>query len=371
MAAPRTTVWDLEPHTRAKHEILRRYLDAWTAILTRGGFPQILYIDGFAGPGRYSKGEDGSPVIALKAAMNAAIPSTCKAFYLFVEKDQARADMLESIVQHLGVPAHLRVKVAGGQTFEAAFEELMGKYRVAGRPVPPTFAFIDPFGWTGKPFSAIREILSHQHCEVLVTFMYEEINRFIAHPDQADNFDRLFGCGNWREAIGLAAPAARRRFLHDLYLAQLQSDDGAAASFVRSFEMRNDSDVTDYFLFYATNSLLGLRKMKEAMWKVDPDGEFRFSDATNQDQLVLFGREPAHDILRRQLRERFGGHEVTVTEVEHFVLAETAFVNFKQEGLRPLEMANPPAVTAVDPPARRRRGTYADPLLRLRFAPQG
>jgi hypothetical protein len=27
-------VWSLEPHTRAKHEILRRYLEAWTAILS-------------------------------------------------------------------------------------------------------------------------------------------------------------------------------------------------------------------------------------------------------------------------------------------------------------------------------------------------
>jgi hypothetical protein len=65
MAAPRTTVWELEPHTRAKHEILRRYLQAWIPILTQGGFKNILYIDGFAGPGRYAGGEDGSPVIAV------------------------------------------------------------------------------------------------------------------------------------------------------------------------------------------------------------------------------------------------------------------------------------------------------------------
>jgi len=35
-------VWPLEPHTRAKHEILRRYLQAWTPILSDGGFPKIL-----------------------------------------------------------------------------------------------------------------------------------------------------------------------------------------------------------------------------------------------------------------------------------------------------------------------------------------
>lgn len=30
--------------------------------------PRILYIDGFAGPGRYKNGEDGSPIYALKIA---------------------------------------------------------------------------------------------------------------------------------------------------------------------------------------------------------------------------------------------------------------------------------------------------------------
>lgn len=55
MPAPRTTLWPLEPHTRAKHEILRRYLEAWTAILSLGKFPTIAYVDGFAGPGAYAR----------------------------------------------------------------------------------------------------------------------------------------------------------------------------------------------------------------------------------------------------------------------------------------------------------------------------
>src|SRR6266446_7528365 len=76
MAAPRTTVWELEPHTRAKHEILRRYLQAWMPILAQGGFKNILYIDGFAGPGRYAGGEDGSPIIAvsLTSPIRPAVP---------------------------------------------------------------------------------------------------------------------------------------------------------------------------------------------------------------------------------------------------------------------------------------------------------
>jgi hypothetical protein len=61
----RTTRWPLAPHTKIKHEILKRYLNAWLPIL--GSWAgRVVFIDGFAGPGRYSGGEPGSPVIALQ-----------------------------------------------------------------------------------------------------------------------------------------------------------------------------------------------------------------------------------------------------------------------------------------------------------------
>ncbi|MFZ7121222.1 MAG: three-Cys-motif partner protein TcmP, partial [Eubacteriaceae bacterium] len=47
-----STIWAIEPHTEAKHAILRKYLDAWLPIITRWN-GKVLYIDGFAGPGEY------------------------------------------------------------------------------------------------------------------------------------------------------------------------------------------------------------------------------------------------------------------------------------------------------------------------------
>ena len=64
MAVPKETVWGIDPHTQAKHEILRRYLGAWFPILSRYN-DRIVYIDGFSGPGRYKGGDPGSPFVAL------------------------------------------------------------------------------------------------------------------------------------------------------------------------------------------------------------------------------------------------------------------------------------------------------------------
>lgn len=367
VAAPRSTIWALEPHTRAKHEILRRYLQAWIPILTQGGFPVVAYIDGFAGPGRYIGGEDGSPTIALKAALD-HIPSIRGVIkFLFVEEKVDRAAVLQAIVDDLPLPKNFMVTVDGGRAFETAFADFRTHHLSKDGRLPPTFAFIDPFGWTGAPFSVVQSILQQRSCEVFVTFMYEEINRFIGHPDQEVNFDSFFGTPDWRGAMTLSTPAVRNRFLHDLYLRQLRS--GAGARYVRSFEMRNYSDVTDYYLFYATNNLLGLKRMKEAMWKVDESGEFAFSDATDPDQMVLFSKEPRFDLLRLQILAKFRGHVVTVSEVEEFVLAETAFreTHYKRQVLRELELSDPPGLEALNSPPNRRAGTYADQSMQLRF----
>ena len=50
MAKPVETVWSIEEHTKAKHRILRGYLDAWLPIMSAHN-GRLAYIDGFAGPG--------------------------------------------------------------------------------------------------------------------------------------------------------------------------------------------------------------------------------------------------------------------------------------------------------------------------------
>jgi three-Cys-motif partner protein len=69
------TVWKLDAHTAKKHEILRTYFYAWLPIMSK--WRRIVYIDGFAGPGSYEGGEDGSPLVVLKAARAHSNPGQC------------------------------------------------------------------------------------------------------------------------------------------------------------------------------------------------------------------------------------------------------------------------------------------------------
>jgi hypothetical protein len=65
--------------------------------------------------------------------------------------------------------------------------------------------------------------------------------------------------------------------------------------------------------------------MKEAMWKVSPEGEFRYSDATDPNQLVLLENDPV-PVLAGILIQKFAGQRTTGDQIRLFVEDETAFI---------------------------------------------
>lgn len=364
MAKHLPTIWPLEPHSRAKHEILRRYLRAWFPIL--GKYNQrIVYIDGFAGPGVYAEGEIGSPIIALESALEHRDLLTCEVSFLFIEDNEKRAAALLERVSAIELPERFRFEVRPGEC-APTLASLLDGLRSTGYALAPTFAFLDPFGYSHTPFEIVARILRNPRCEVLITFMFEEINRFLDLASQEAHFDTLFGTTTWRQARVAPTARDRRSRIQEVYGDQLRG----VARYVHAFEMRNAADRTDYFLFFATNNLLGLKRMKEAMWKVDRTGSYSFSDATNPDQPVLFSNEPDPADLERRMRRHFGAAEATVESIEEFVVGETPFreTHFKKQVLKRLELADPPGIEVTGAPATRKRGQYPDGTV-LRFLP--
>ncbi|MCR8867451.1 hypothetical protein [Peribacillus frigoritolerans] len=78
--------------------------------------------------------------------------------------------------------------------------------------------------------------------------------------------------------------------------------------------------------------------MKEAMWKADPLGNFRFRDTTDPNQQVLFELEPDLTPLKRMLINQFKGTPVSIEEIEHYVAVYTAYLNghIKQKTPQPM-----------------------------------
>ena len=332
VAVPKDTIWPIEPHTSAKHQILRKYLDAWLPILGTYN-KRIVYIDGFSGPGQYTDGEPGSPMIAVEAARTHRANLAGELVFVFIEEREDRVAHLNGRIATIHLPGHFKVHVEHG-TFAEQLTRLLDELEKERSQIAPTFVLIDPFGFAGIPYALIKRLLAKDKCEVLITFMVDSINRWLTHPDEniRAHITETFGT---EEAVKIAfGTGDRAEGLKNLYHRQLRQ----AARFARYFEMRDRDNRVVYYLFFASNNPLGHLKMKEAMWKVDPMGDFTFSDATDPNQALLFNA-PSTTPLSEALIGKFKGMgQIRVERVEAYVIDETAYLRKNMgEALQQLE----------------------------------
>ncbi len=338
---PKTTLWPLEPHTRGKHLVLRGYLDAWFPIMGRWN-GRILFIDGFAGPGEYEGGERGSPLIAIKAFKDHRTRHlvTAEVIFAFIEKDPRRAEHLEKLVAGLrpNLPPNCTVEVECG-LFDEAMTSTLDALDVQKTSLAPA-----------------------SKCEVYVSFMYDFISRFRDTPEFAPHLDELFGCRDWRQGIPLTDPVERKTFFYGLYAKQLR--DAGAEQLVR-FELREGPRLV-YAIFFATHSTKGADRMKEAIWKVVPFGDFAFRGSRST-QLGLDLVQADFRPLQESVRGRFASEGwVTIDQIEEYVASDdTDYYSgqLRKGALVPMEKAG---VLEVDEGSRKKRRTYP-PGTVLRF----
>ena len=202
------TTWELDGHTLGKHLVLKNYMAAWLPIMTRWN-GRVLFIDAFAGPGEYSGGEDGSPIIALKALTehDARSRMTSQIHYLFIEKDKDRARHLTGVLKGIEgeMPRNCTYDVINS-TFDETLNEVLDSIESQSRSLAPSFIMIDPFGVSGTPMKTVGRILASPRSEVYISFMYRDINRFLGHPNFEPHLNELFGCMDWKQANEIVDP---------------------------------------------------------------------------------------------------------------------------------------------------------------------
>jgi three-Cys-motif partner protein len=355
-----TDLWEASPHTLAKLEIVGRYLDVWFMIL--GSYPKnrrLVYIDGFAGPGRYTNTQKSSPIVALQAAKTAASRASASGItteysFLFIEKKAEFAMSLREVVQNQSLPAHFTWSVEQG-SFEEKVGGLLAELRQSGKHLDPTFAFIDPFGATGLPFNVIAEILTYKSCEVLLNLDSDGIGRLVSAQAFAQNqahLDVLFGDSSWRTELDPRLPMPK---LSAQVLALYKKRLKTAAKYVFAFAMNSREGQLNYHLVFASQHPLGLEKMKEAMKTVDQTGTYSFSDDTVGQELLRFEFD-APAIWAERMQRALGGKWRPYADFRDYALNETPFVNPKSM-LRALESRGVVEVEAV---AGRKKGAFPE-----------
>lgn len=326
-------VWDADPHTIAKIEILKAYLNAWFRILGSTHIGQtILYVDGFAGPGRYRNHDEGSPLAAIRVAEK-TIRSLGAKFIAkelhcaFIESHPERFKVLSETVNpfvgtpKLGITLKHREFVQG---IEEIRKDLPGPFRGEG----PLFVFADPFGGTGIPFNTLAECMLGETAELLINLDADGIGRIFSaeNKNRDTQLTDLFGSECWQKELTAVGDLKKLSVqILDLYKKRLRTLPGV--KFVWSFAMRGSKDTINYHLVFATKHPLGMEKMKEAMKAIDKSGSYSFSDA-HVEQQALFGDDNA-ELYAAALFREYDGKTISWEDACVFALNETPFINPK------------------------------------------
>lgn len=302
--------WDYTEHAGVKHAIQRRYLGAWLNIL--GSISPLVLFDGFAGRGKYNRGEPGSPLVFWQCAKEAVDRGRPREVEIHcVEKAEANFQELVTTIATLRHPG-VTIDAEPGEFADRALARaaLLRKSSF----IPPVFWTADPYGFRGVPLDVVRELMSLPRSELMITFMVRDMRRFIGEENHEAPLTELFGGEGWRKCLELEGEETREEKLLLTYSDLIRDGIGRFATPFRVFE--DDRRQTLYYLIHLTNEPLGMRKMKEAMVHESPDMTFWPVTVRAPDQIALDVAESApYPTLQEHLLDRYAGRTLSFEDL--------------------------------------------------------
>lgn len=329
MAGKNPVPWPADLHTKAKHALYELYLSKWMPIMVTGWKANITYAEGFSGPGIYTDGAPGSPVIALRTLVNNPKIRTKVRDggirFIFIDHDQRCIDMLPGELAKAALPVALdrlgehgvHVTVQKGDC-EPTLEQVLTREKAWNRPI---LAVLDT--WGGGVSAALVGKFAYPGSEVIITIQPQYFSRF-ADVTDITHGDGVFGDRDWRE-VSKQPSADKQRWLMGQYRESVRK---AGFTHVLDFELVDTRGASLYLVFGTTHDL-GLRKMKEAMWEVDPVAGMGYRDPRDPEQEMLdIAFEPQTAALERLIFEHVRCHpagRVPIYELRKFALYRTVY----------------------------------------------
>lgn len=284
--------------TYVKHLFLEKYLER--VAYNIGSFRHdFVYVDGFSGPWRsedegYGDTSFGIAIEKLRQVQRALREKghPFNARCLFIEKNPRAFHALQTETSQI---SDIEVVALNGE-FESLIDQIV---KFIGRSF--SLIFVDPTGWTGFGLNTISPVLRLRG-EVLVNFMYNDINRHLLEnpqPSVIQSFDPLFGGPGWQAEIAslIAAGDTREDAVVETYRRRFK----AAGTFPYATTTRvlNPlSDRTYFYLVYGTRHRKGLIEFRNVE-KAVVDVQEQVRDAAKLDyrvartgQAELFGAIP-------------------------------------------------------------------------------
>jgi three-Cys-motif partner protein len=308
--------------TAVKHQILRKYLSAFTPIVGNWA-SDIAYIDCLAGPWEsvdpnlkdtsFAQAIDVLNEAREMLAQRGKFPTMrC----LLIEREGASFDKLnmycektsgvETLARNWDLSAHISDVVRFAKERHKSFP----------------FIFLDPKGWETLEIDLISPILALDPGEVLITFMTSFIARFLT--DETKRFDRLFGADLPR-LVTLQGEEREEELVHS-YVNMVRN--AGRFKYVCSLPvMKSNQDAFQFHMIYATRHPRGVEVFKATERNVIPFMHQTRANAQHRRRLEHSGQLTMLDPeaqYREQKFTRFRSKRLEIAKCELRGMLESA-----------------------------------------------
>lgn len=325
--------------SKVKASLVQKYFWAWAKVILgalarnpRIIEKKIVYIDLFAGPGRYKDGALSTPLLILQNAIDDPQISP-HLVTLFNDRDENNTNTLQSEIDNLSGIEKLRYKPdihheVIGEDIVKWFEQIK---------LAPTLFFVDPWGYKGLSLRLINAVLKNWGCDCIFFFNYNRISMGIKNPCVRPHMEALFESRyeNVATKVENTSPAERETVIIE-ELCEALNEMGGRKHFILPFRFRNEAGTrTSHHLIFVSKDFKGYEIMKDIMAKessLENQGVASFEyNAVDERCPFLFQFTQPLENLRNELLNTFAGQTLTVDEIYRTHCIGTPFIrkNYK------------------------------------------
>jgi len=306
-----------------KSEIVSKYFDAWAKVIfyaqqrIYGEQKEIKigYIDLYAGQGRDNSGQESTPLLILKNAINNENLRE-SLITVFNDSDPKKVLKLKKTIlslEGIGLLKHEPIfdNVIVGDELVNKFEDI---------EFIPTLFFVDPWGYKGLSRRLFKSILKDWGCDFILFFNYRRINAALNNSLLFRNMEYIFGTDRANKLSNeLKILNANKR--HDVVINEMKMAlEEIEGRYILPFIFRNKTGraITHHLIFVSKHPL-GYKIMKDIMAKysvqtLDGIVYFEYNPAIPGNK-VLFHPEYSIDKLCADLIKVYKGKSITMSKV--------------------------------------------------------
>lgn len=270
--------------SKIKDELLGCYLKPYFSKIINTKRP-VVYIDCFAGKGKFDDGEDGSPLIALKIIDECIAIASSKVTHdistYFIDVNYA-SDLKTNLPTSTD---KIIINIIDG-VFEEKIDEILSKHKKAN-----VFLYIDPYGIKSLDIPKFKNILKKfklASVEILINFnsfgFYRQACHILGFNNNEKNLieyddylvnknkedmNKIFGSSSWEEIVckrknNKTTAAKDIEIMLSKEFSKNLQDDGF--KYVLNIPIKSSEASIKYRMFHATNHVDGCILMANNMF---------------------------------------------------------------------------------------------------------